>query len=207
MNSSEPSVSIRDVQHFAYCPHRWGLIRIGCDWSENVFVNKAKLLHGRADSGTSVSLRGKYIEHSVRVYNDEWDLFGVLDCLQFERDAHGIEIPKYGGKFRLTIVEYKPSRPKRESASFADRMQLLAQKLCADSVFQTDCAVCFYYGDIRKRVPVSFTAEDEDALKAIVREIRTCTESGAIPPVPKKQYCSGCSMKDICLPKIGERNA
>lgn len=182
-------------------------MRIGCDWSENFFVNKAKLLHERADSNTSASLRGKYIERSVRVYDDEWDLFGVLDCLQFERDPRGCFIQKYGGNFRLTIIEYKPSQTKRENASFADRMQLLAQKICADHVFQTNCDACFYYADIKKRVPVALSEEDKTALRQIIQKIRDRIESGTIPPVQKKQYCSGCSMKDICLPKVAIRYA
>ncbi|MEG0894264.1 MAG: CRISPR-associated endonuclease Cas1 [Oscillospiraceae bacterium] len=38
-------VKIRDIQHFLYCPHRWGLLNIDCAWAENYYVVKANLLH------------------------------------------------------------------------------------------------------------------------------------------------------------------
>lgn len=47
----EDAVAIREVQHFAYCPHRRGLIHIGCDCRENAFVNKAKLLRKKRSGG------------------------------------------------------------------------------------------------------------------------------------------------------------
>ena len=88
--SSEEPVSIREVQHFAYCPHRWGLIHIGCDWSENAFVNRAKLIHERVDGGKPTALRGSIVERSVQVYDDEWGLFGVLDALELKPSDHGV---------------------------------------------------------------------------------------------------------------------
>lgn len=207
MNSSDTAISLRQIQHYAYCPHRWGLIHIGCDWSENAFVNRATLLHARADSKTSSMLRGKYIEHAVQVYHDGLELYGVLDCLQLTPDENGCYLEKYGKRFRLTVVEYKPKLPKRSEASLADRLQLLAQKLCTDFVFRTDCEACMYYADVRRRVPVVFCEEDMRTLERIIGDIRRCTSEAFIPPVQKSQYCSGCSMKDICLPKAGKTYA
>lgn len=200
--SDEP-VSIREVQHFAYCPHRWGLIHIGCDWSENAFVNRAKLIHERVDRGKPTALRGSIVECSVQVYDDEWGLFGVLDALELKPSDHGVFISKYQERFALTVIEYKPSVPRSEHALFADRMQLLAQKICADRVFGAECSACFYYADTRKRVRVCFEKEDQISLAKILRSIVDCRREGRIPPPQKSAFCSGCSMKDICLPKAG----
>ena len=201
--SSEDSVLIREVQHFAYCPHRWGLIHIGCDWSENAFVNKAKLVHGRIDRGKPTALRGSIVERSVQVYNDEWGLFGVLDALELKPSRQGVFIPKYRECFALTVIEYKPSVPRSERALFADRMQLLAQKICADRVFGAECSACFYYADARKRTLIGFEEEDRMSLAGIVSSIGDCRREGRIPPPRKSALCSGCSMQDICLPKVG----
>ena len=200
--SDEP-VSIREVQHFAYCPHRWGLIHIGCDWSENAFVNRAKLIHERVDRGKPTALRGSIVECSVQVYDDEWGLFGVLDALELKPSDHGVFISKYQERFALTVIEYKPSVPRSEHALFADRMQLLAQKICADRVFGAECSACFYYADTRKRVRVCFEKEDQISLAEILRPIVDCRREGRIPPPQKSAFCSGCSMKDICLPQAG----
>ena len=200
--SDEP-VSIREVQHFAYCPHRWGLIHIGCDWSENAFVNRAKLIHERVDGGKPTALRGSIVERSVQVYDDEWGLFGVLDALELKPSDHGVFIPKYRERFALTVIEYKPSVPRSEHALFADRMQLLAQKICADRVFGAECSACFYYADTRKRAWIRFEEEDRVSLAKILRSIGDCRREGRIPSPQKSALCSGCSMKDICLPKAG----
>lgn len=40
-------IPIRSIQHYMYCPHRWGLIEIGDVWAENAFVTKANLIHER----------------------------------------------------------------------------------------------------------------------------------------------------------------
>ena len=199
----EEPVNIREVQHFAYCPHRWGLIHIGCDWSENAFVSRAKLMHERVDSGQPTALHGTIIERSVQIYNDEWGLFGILDALELKPSLKGVFIPKYGEHFALTNIEYKPSVPRHEHALFADRMQLLAQKICADYVFKADCLSCFYYGDTRKRSIVRFEEEDRAALAEIVRSIADHRREARIPPPHKSTLCKGCSMKDVCLPKAG----
>ena len=202
--SSDEAVSIREVQHFAYCPHRWGLIHIGCDWSENAFVNRAKLVHERVDGGKPTALRGSIVERSVQVYDDEWGLFGVLDALELKPSRQGVFIPKYRERFALTVIEYKPSVPRNEHALFADRMQLLAQKICADHVFGAECSACFYYADTRKRTLIDFEEEDRMSLAAILRSIGDCRREGRILLPQKGALCSGCSMKDICLPKAGE---
>ena len=31
-------ISIRSIQHFLFCPHRWGMIEIDRAWAENYFV-------------------------------------------------------------------------------------------------------------------------------------------------------------------------
>ena len=194
---------IREVQHYVYCAHRWGLIHIGCDWSENLFVNRAVLMHENADSGKNNMVRGKYVERSVRVFNREWDLYGILDCLQLTPDASGYYIPKYGKKFSLDIIEYKPTHTVSAQAALADRMQLLAQKICVDSMFSTDSKTSIYYADIRKRVYLSFEEKDFVMLKSVISQIKDLYDSAEIPPARQSQLCGGCSMKDICLPKIG----
>lgn len=44
---TEESISIRSIQHWLYCRHRWGLLEINCAWAENYYVTKANLLHRR----------------------------------------------------------------------------------------------------------------------------------------------------------------
>ena len=99
---AESAISIRSIQHFIYCPHRWGLIEIDRAWAENYFVTKANIMHERVhDSDNHYNARGKRVYTAVPVYNDEkeYNLYGVVDCL--EESEKG-----------LCVVEYKPTKPK-----------------------------------------------------------------------------------------------
>lgn len=44
---STAEITIRSIQHYLYCPHRWGLLEIDKAWEENFFVTKANLIHDR----------------------------------------------------------------------------------------------------------------------------------------------------------------
>lgn len=189
------------MQQYLYCPHRWGLIETDCSWAENVFVCKGNLAHENVDSGKSLSARSALVERSVRVYNDDWGLFGVIDCLELRCASSGCFIEKYGKRFELTIVEYKVRSPKIGNFRPEDGMQLLAQKICADSIFKTDCKTAFYYADTRKRVKAEFDEKDYTFLRSTLAEMIALREASAIPPIRKGQYCGGCSLKDICMPK------
>ena len=205
----EIEISIRSIQHYLYCPHRWGLIEIDRAWAENYFVTKANLMHERVhDPNQGYLSRGRRVYTSVPVYNDlpEYQLYGVTDCIE----ATAQEIGKYitpdelKGK-NLCIVEYKPTKPKDSICRMEDLMQIFAQKLCVDYVFCCDCAAEIYYADVKRRYPLpvreNFPAYDEK-LRATLAEMRAYLEKGQIPPIRKGQKCNGCSMKDLCMPKL-----
>ena len=205
----EIEISIRSIQHYLYCPHRWGLIEIDRAWAENYFVTKANLMHERVhDPDQGYLSRGRRVYTSVPVYNDlpEYQLYGVTDCIE----ATAQEIGKYitpdelKGK-NLCIVEYKPTKPKDSICRMEDLMQIFAQKLCVDYVFCCDCAAEIYYADVKRRYPLpvreNFPAYDEK-LRATLAEMRAYLEKGQIPPIRKGQKCNGCSMKDLCMPKL-----
>ena len=183
-------ISIRSIQHFLFCPHRWGMIEIDRAWAENYFVARAEIVHKRAHSEQDYKIRSKRVYTSVKVWNDEYGIYGVTDCVEEENG-------------RLSIVEYKPTMPKESTFREEDAMQVFAQKLCADQVFGCDCDALLYYADKRKRVKLPFDTEYEkykDKLIKLLNQMRELRQEGKIPPVQKGQYCIGCSMKDICIP-------
>lgn len=186
------SVTIRSLQHFLYCPHRWGLMEIDRAWTENYFVVKANAVHERVHSGESYTARGGKTFTDVEIWNDTFGIVGKLDCVE------------YRGK-KPVIVEYKPSKPKDGVIRHEDAMQLFAQKLCLDQILHTDCGTEIYYSDVKKRFSVNFSDERDswlNELTELLSEMRRCLQSGIIPPVRKKQKCSGCSMKDLCMPSV-----
>ena len=151
------TVNIRSIQHFMYCPRRWGLLEINDDWAENFHVIKANLMHERVHSGDhEYSSKNKKVISSLSVYNDELDIYGVIDCVEFKRDKNGTFIKELDDKFRVTIVEYKPTKPKDRDFWPSDAIQVFAQKLCVDYVFQCDSEAYIYYADVRRRSLLPF---------------------------------------------------
>ncbi|MCI8645796.1 MAG: Dna2/Cas4 domain-containing protein [Firmicutes bacterium] len=201
-------ITIRSIQHYMYCPHRWGLLEIDKAWAENVFVTKANLMHERVhDPDRNYTARGRKVYTSVPVYNDleEYNLYGVTDCLECKESKDGVDALHDGRKYKLCIVEYKPTKPKQQTHRRDDLMQVFAQKLCVDYVFQCDCETVLYYADVKRRIPVDFTdtyQKFDGELRWLLSEMRSNLKEGIIPPIRKGQHCSGCSMKDLCMPSL-----
>ena len=111
MNTLE--ISIRSIQHYLYCPRRWGLLEIDRAWAENAFVTKANLLHSRVhDSKKSYSARGKQVFTSVPVFNDlpEYNLYGITDCMELTEDAKGVSVNDSSEKYKICIVNLQSQR-------------------------------------------------------------------------------------------------
>ncbi len=171
------SISIRSIQHYLYCPHRWGLLEIDCAWAENAFVTKANLLHSRVhDPKSTYSSLGTKSYTSVSVYNDnnEYNLYGVTDCIEVKNNKD------------LCIVEYKPTKPKNKDYNFDDLMQVFAQKICVDYVWGCDCEGVLYYADVKKRIKLPLKenfSEYDSILKKTLAEMRSLLSVGKIPEI------------------------
>lgn len=197
-------IAIRSIQHYMYCPRRFGLLQINCDWKENAFVVNGNLVHERVHSGEhSFSDSKGFCRSNIELYNDELDIHGKADCIEFEKSSTAEYSKILGGRYRVTIIEYKPTRPKAEIANEADAIQVFAQKICADEIFGVNCEGALYYADIRRRVRLPFDTEYDRyyaVLTRLLREMRETEESGIIPQRVKGQKCSGCSLADVCMP-------
>ncbi len=190
--TDDNTVSIRSLQHYMYCPHRWGLIEMNQSWAENYFVVKANLLHKRVHTNTQYVSRAKKVFNSVRIWNDDVGIYGIADCIEERSDG-------------LYVVEYKPKKPASAEFSEEDAIQVFAQKLCVDFVFQKPCKAEIYYADVKKHIKLPFDKEYDTYYNKVIDllgQIREHIKSGVIPPVKKGQYCGGCSMKDMCIPKM-----
>lgn len=203
------TINIRSIQHYMYCPRRFALLEINDDWAENAFVVKANLMHENVHSGSrSFESKEKIVRSDVALYCDapELDIFGVADCIEFVRKKSGAYIEKLGENFDVDIVEYKPRKPKSGEYNESDAIQVYAQKICADSIFGCNCNAYIYYGDVRRRVKLPFDGQEREKydglLRKYLREMREILQSGEIPQRARGQKCSGCSLADMCFPKV-----
>ena len=192
------TINIREIQHYLYCAHRWGLIAIELAWVENYYVTKADLIHERVHSNISYSApKHGRVYTAVKVWNDDRGMIGEVDCLEESR-----------GQF--TIVEYKPTQPKDKPYHAEDLLQVFAQKICVDHIFRCNASAEIYYADTKKRaaLPViekyAFLSEK---LTETLNAMRAYLECGEVPPVTGKEKCGGCSFRDICLPAVFRKHS
>lgn len=163
------------------------------------------IIHERVHSGEhSFSSNLVRAESAVQLYHDELDIFGVADCIEFRPNSHAEFSEKAGGRYDVTIVEYKPTRPKSDEFSETDAIQVFAQKLCADHIYGASCGGVLYYSDVRRRVKLPFDENYETyyaLLKKLLAEMRAVLDSGVIPDRTPNQICNGCSLESVCMPK------
>ena len=209
---NDRTVNIRAIQHYMYCPRRFALLEVNDDWAENAFVVKANIQHQHVHDGShSYSDNKKIVRSDIAVYNDEpeYDIFGVTDCIEFVRSKDGTELEGHDGRFGVRIIEYKPKAPKNEPFNETDAIQVFAQKICTDYALKCDCEGYIYYSDVKKRIKLPLHegySEYDRELKELLAKMRDYRQRGVIPPIVKGQKCSGCSMKDICMPKLKNSN-
>ncbi len=201
------TINIRSIQHYMYCQRRFALLEINNDWAENAFVVKANIQHQHVHDGShSFSDSKKIVRSDITIYNDapEYDIFGKTDCIEFVRSKEGCVIDGYEGFFRVNIIEYKPKAPKENDFNETDAIQVFAQKICADSIWNCNSDAYIYYADIRKRVKLPFDTDYEKYNNMLIKylsEMRNILDNKIIPMKKKGQKCSGCSLSDICFPR------
>ena len=193
-------ITLRNLQQFLYCPKRWGLMELNCDWASNAFVAMGDIIHKRVDNPSLTSVIGnKIIERAVPVSHNEYGLIGKIDQLELIRSDEGVFVSKYNDKFILNIVEFKKSKPKNCEYNSEDAVQVYAQKLCVDEMFGSDCGTYIFYGDTKRRIKIICNKSIKDLFFNAYNGIINALANNTIPDMKDKQYCSGCSMNFICL--------
>lgn len=186
-------IPIRTLQHFLYCPHRWGMLYLEDAWQDNAFTVNAQIVHRRVDGGGLLnSVAGNKTYGDVTVFNDELGIYGKVDCLELRTEK---------GRACADIIEYKPTMPKT-APSAADRLQVYAQYVCVKSMFDGDVRAFVYYADKRRRVRLSFDKQDDELLRSITRQVIELSEKGIVPKPEKSDKCNGCSLYDRCMPRL-----
>ena len=136
------NINIRDLQHFLYCQHRWGLIVIDKVWAENIFVIKANLLHENVhNSNRVIYAKDKKTYNAISIYHDELGFFGVTDSLRVEKNKY-------------ILIEYKPTKPKGSDFNIEDALQVFAQKICVDYIFNTNSKGYLYYKNEKFKIEI-----------------------------------------------------
>ena len=99
-------------------------------------------------------------------------------------------------------VEYKKGKPK---LSEEDKLQLAAQAMCLEEMFSAQVPEgAIFYGETRRRESVEITEELRREVKDMFQEMHGYYSRKYTPKVKYSKSCNACSLKDICLPKLGK---
>lgn len=227
----EDFLQLAGLQHFTFCRRQWALIHIEQQWEENVLTVKGNLFHEKVHDGYSrEKRRDVIISRGMPVHSRALGISGECDVVEFVRSEEGIYLPgrrerygnahsstdqgnipvgdgdiREGGKYILYPVEYKRGKSK---ITDEDRMQLTAQVFCLEEMFLTEIPQAYlFYGETRRRECVEITGDLRNECRRLLLEMHQLYARGYTPKVKKTKKCEACSLREICLPDLGNRKA
>lgn len=202
MYEEDDYLMLSGLQHFAYCRRQWALIHIEQQWAENERTVDGQLFHTTAHDGSRIEKRGNLlITRGLRIKSARLGLSGTCDVVEFHKSKNGITLSRYEGLWQPYPVEYKKGEPKENDA---DEIQLCAQAMCLEEMML--CQIpegSLFYGENRRRKKVEFTEELRERVNTMAEEMHDLWKKGYTPKVKARKGCSACSLKEICIPKLG----
>lgn len=208
MFSEDDLLPLSALQHLRFCERQWGLIHLEQQWEENRITAEGRLLHDRVHEAATEARPGLVIARGLYIRCLRLGLSGQADAVEFHRaspDEPGtVALPDRLGRWRPFPVEYKRGRPKSDAC---DEIQLCAQALCLEEMFETNLPEgALFYGQPRRRLAVPFTPELRQLTESLCRRMRELHSLGVTPPAEFAKRCNRCSLISLCLPKLPAGN-
>ena len=202
----EDFLLLSGLQHFKFCRRQWALIHIEQQWAENFRTTDGKLMHSKAHEKGSSERRGDLlILRSLPVFSASLGVSGECDVVEFRQTPDGITLRGQDGLWQPYPVEYKRGRHNERAG---DLLQLCVQAMCLEEMLC--CTIpegALYYGETRRRLPVSFTEELRQEVRNALEEMHDLYRRGYTPKVRTSKACGACSLKELCLPKLMGRGS
>lgn len=201
MYEEEDYLMLSGIQHFAFCRRQWAMIHIEQQWEENCRTTSGELMHKKAHNEECWEKRGNLIiARGLRISSHTLGLSGQCDVVEFHKDEKGISLFGYEGNWNIVPIEYKRGIPKEENE---DELQLCAQAMCLEEMFQTEIIEGFlYYGENRRRTNVKFTSNLRNDVKQMSDEMHQLFQKGYTPKAKYAKHCHSCSLENLCVPKL-----
>jgi CRISPR-associated exonuclease Cas4 len=183
-------IALSALQHYLFCPRQCALIHVEQLWAEDGATAEGRLLHERTDAGKPDRRQGVKILRSLTIRSFALGVSGKADVVEL----HGPE---------PYPIEYKRGRPKSHRA---DEVQLCAQAICLEEMFNTTVPEgALYYGQTRRRSVVVFDAQLRALTAHVAAEARNMIAADITPPPVFTPACGNCSMQEICRPQRLEK--
>lgn len=197
---------ISGIQHFCFCRRQWALIHIEQQWAENVHTVVGELMHKKAhDPYLTEKRKDVLVTRAMPVSSRYLGISGECDVVEFHRQDDGVKLYGHRGLYSIYPIEYKKGKPKK---SEEDILQLVAQTMCLEEMFSIEISEgALFYGETRRREPVEITGDLRKQVKDMVKEMHQYYDRKYTPQVKYNKRCNSCSLKDICMPKIGKADS
>ncbi len=204
MFTEDDYLMISAIQHFVFCRRQWALIHLEGLWEDNFRTIEGNFIHERCHDDTFTEKRGKkLISRGIRVFSSVLGVTGQCDVVEFEKSTKGARLFGRDGLWSITPIEYKRGKDKDD---LSDILQLTCQAECLTEMFCQPIPYGYlYYAEIGRRKKIEFTAELKEQLRNILKLMHEMIAKGHTPKVKTTAKCRGCSIKDICLPKLNGR--
>lgn len=199
----EDYLMLSGIQHFAFCRRQWALTHIEQQWSENEHTVAGELLHKNAhDPYFNETRNDVIVSRSMPIFSRTMGVSGECDIVEFRKVEDGISIYGHRGLYQVYPIEYKKGHPKDTEI---DILQLTAQAMCLEEMLSTEIREgAIYYGEIRRRQPITISEDLKRQVRTCFSEMHQLYDRRYTPKVKWSKGCSACSLKDICLPKLGK---
>ncbi len=184
-------ITISALNQYIFCPRRCALMHVEGIWSDNEHTAKGTILHTHTDERGYETVGKAKLLRALPLFSAEYGLSGKADIVE----VRGREI---------IPVEYKKGR-RREFEN--DNIQLAAQALCLEEMFKTNIKRGFiYHASSKKRREVLIDESLRNATIETIEKVRELLSDEKVPSAEYKPRCEGCSLYNICLPKLSDEN-
>ena len=178
-------IPISALQHYLYCPRQCALIHIEQTFAENLYTLRGQRIHEKVDEGENETQEGVRVERSLPLFSERLGLTGKSDVVEFH---DGKPYP----------VEYKSGKRKNKEA---DDLQLCAQAMCLEDMFNTEILEgSLYYDRSRHRRIVKFDGRLRALVIQTAKDIRELFSNAKLPEPVADKRCDNCSLIESCMP-------
>lgn len=139
------------------------------------------------------------------VFSRSMGVSGECDIVEFRKAADGVTLHGHRGTYTIYPIEYKKGSPKD---TLIDILQLTAQAMCLEEMFSVRIPEgAVFYGETRRRENVVFTEDMRKQVREAFQEMHQLYDRKYTPRVKWSKSCNACSLKDICLPRLGKTSS
>lgn len=194
---------ISGIQHFKFCRRQWALIHIEQQWEENVHTVMGELMHKRVhDPYITEKRKDVLVVRALPISSRALGISGECDVVEFHKCEDGIKLHGHRGLYSIYPIEYKKGKPKLTQE---DKLQLAAQTMCLEEMFSAEILEgAIFNGETRRRENVEIDETLRDEVRKMFQEMHQYYERKYTPKVKYSKSCNACSLKEICLPKLGK---